>query len=80
METNQHGVNLKEALANMVKEGIPFDQVTVFYSDLSPEEVAFLKEKDLFRERTQAVVLGAISADGEVLFPDKVSGFYSLSA
>jgi hypothetical protein len=76
---NRHGVDLEQTLLNADKDGIDLSQITLFYSDLNESEILKLERLNLIVAKNGAVTIGRFTAEGLVLFRDKVTGVYSLS-
>jgi hypothetical protein len=77
---NRHGVDFAEIVKNAADQGIDLNEITLIYEDVSDEELIALQSHNLVATRTARCVLGKFNKEGLALFPDKVTGVYSLSA
>jgi len=76
---NQYGVDLDIVRANAASEGIPLSEITLFYTGLTKGELDGLLSSSLATHQTSEVVIAKFLPSGEALYPDKVSGVYTLS-
>jgi hypothetical protein len=77
---NRHGVDCAEIVRNADTQGIDVNEITLFYEGLSHEELTELKQHNLVAGETAQCVLGRFNKEGLPLFPDNVTGVYSLGA
>jgi hypothetical protein len=77
---NQHGVDVKEALANAKKEGIHPSEITVLYKGLTAGQILRMTEADVLTHYTNACTLAKLTKKGKAMFAEKVTGFYTLGA
>ena len=78
--TNPHGVDFEAILLNAEQQGIDLSEISLFYSDLTDEELLELKRHNLFVDQSDKHVIGKFNKEGVALFGDKVAWVYSLSA
>lgn len=77
---NQHGIDLGEVIQNASAEGIDLSEITLFYSNLTVDELNELKRMNLLTEKSNARAIGRFNSEGLALFPEKVSEVYYLGA
>lgn len=77
---NRHGVDFEQIVRNASDQGIDLSEIALFYAELTNEELSELKRHQLFVNQSNACVIGRFNKEGIPLFPDKVTGVYSLSA
>jgi hypothetical protein len=77
---NPYGVDFEQVFKNATADGIDLNQITLFYTDLTLEEIDELKRHSLFVSASQKCVMGKFNKEGLALFPNKVSSVYSLGA
>lgn len=77
---NPHGVDFEQVVRNAEKEGIDLAEIALFYEGLADIELSELKRHGLFATKTARCVIGKYNKEGVPLFPDKVTGVYTLSA
>jgi hypothetical protein len=65
---------------NANEQGVPLAEIAIIYGDLTPDEIAMLKQEQLLTHQTDSTLLGRFMADGRVMFPEKAIGVYSLGA
>jgi hypothetical protein len=73
-------VDFDEVRRNAASQGIALDQIAIFYKGLTADEMAELERRGLVARKTESVVIGKFLPDGGVLFPERATGVYSLSA
>jgi hypothetical protein len=77
---NPHGVDFDQIVANATEQGIDLSEIAVFYEGLTEEELFELKRHNLFTDQSKRCVIGKFNKEGLALFPDKVTGVYSLKS
>jgi hypothetical protein len=77
---NRHGVDFEQLVRNASDQGIDLNEIALLYEPLRDEEIHELKRHQLFVEESNACIVGRLNKEGVALFPDKVTGLYSLSA
>jgi len=75
---NPHGVDFEQIVRNAEIQGIDLSEIALFYEGLTDDEHSELKRHGLFAHHTNHCVIGKFNKEGIPLFPDKVSGVYSL--
>ena len=63
-----------------MEQGIPLSEISLFYQDLTEEEISRLLEKGLFTHQTGARVIAKFDDNGNALFPEKISETYTLGS
>jgi hypothetical protein len=76
---NPHGVDFDQIVKNAEKQGIDLAEIALFYEGLTDWELLELKRHDLFVDQSNRCTIGKFNKEGIPLFPDKVTGVYSLS-
>jgi hypothetical protein len=77
---NPHGVDFDQVIKNAEKQGIDLAEILLFYEGLTDDEIFELKRHNLFKDQSERCIIGKFTKEGLPLFPDKVTGVYSLSA
>jgi hypothetical protein len=74
-------VDFDSVRRNAAAQGVPLSEISIFYENLTDEEIAFLDESGLIVSSTRReMIVARFGPDGEVAFPDKASGVYSLAS
>ena len=73
-------INLDEIRRNAKEQGIEIGEIALLYSDLDESEIRILEGMNLIARKSEIGVIGKFLANGEVMFPEKVTGVHYLGA
>jgi hypothetical protein len=73
-------VDFEAVRRNAAIQGLSLTEITIFYENLTDEEIRSLEVAGLIVSRTSKVFIGKFAPDGSVMFPEKSIGVYSLSS
>jgi hypothetical protein len=62
------------------KQGIPLDQIAIFYADLTEAEKAVMRAARLVTHEAEGTFIARFDPLGKPAFPEKATGVYYLAA
>jgi hypothetical protein len=65
---------------NAAAQGVPLSAIAIFYNGLTDDEKDLMREQNLLTHENGGSVIAKFTNRGDVLFPEKATGVYSLAA
>jgi hypothetical protein len=72
--------DINQVKRNAMVDGVPLSEICLIYENLSEREIMLLEEHLLVAIKADTKVIGKFTESGDVFFPEKVVGAYSLGA
>lgn len=73
-------IDIEAIKRNATEQGVPLSEIAIFYEGLTEYEKDFMREQNLITNENGKTVIAKFTATGDALFPEKITGVYTLAA